>query len=478
MKTKLVGLPGPKLSRRRLLATTVGMAGLTLTSCTRSASSPPAYELTLVAREQPLAAVQQLLARQVAEAADQRGVRLSIQSMLASDLRTKLGPAAAAKQLPDLALVGDFDFAALAAHGFLVNVRPVLQRIVGLNGELFSPLGALVAAGPFEDLAPDAPDPAWAIPLSSRGSGLLVRQDLLAPKNLLPPKTVDDARQAAQRLTDPTRQIYGWGTPLPIADATEHLLRVMLLAYGAPVFDSLGFRVTLDPAAAATALSAVASLYRDDRGMSLAPTGVVDLTAAQAIDLYIAGQVGQLFDPGGYYAQIVARDATFRLNTIVVPLPSGPRGWFTATATDLLIASKAGQAPDVALSLVEAWLQPSAFAALARAGAGAFVPPYAYATKDAFWDEDPNYAALALNARGDPPHKIQYAGIGYPGPPTLVAAVVEAALPFVDAARSVVRDGQAPVHVAATLYDRCLSLAQRALAGISGGSDDAYSANH
>src|SRR5579885_1694690 len=145
VKTKLVGLPGPKLSRRRLLATTVGMAGLTLTSCTRSASSPPAYELTLVAREQPLAAVQQLLARQVAEAADQRGVRLSIQSMLASDLRTKLGPAAAAKQLPDLALVGDFDFAALAAHGFLVNVRPVLQRIVGLNGELFSPLGALVA---------------------------------------------------------------------------------------------------------------------------------------------------------------------------------------------------------------------------------------------------------------------------------------------------------------------------------------------
>ena len=456
-------LPTPQLSRRRVLAAFAGAAGVGLLSC-RPSTTGPRPDLTVLVREQPLPAIQNLLDQQVTEAARQQHVNLSVHSVSASTLQAKLSGAAAANQLPDLAIVGDFDFAPLAARGFLLDLRTFLEQITGLNGELFSPLRSLAAAGPFEDRSANDPIPAWAVPLLSRGPGWLVRQDEFAAKGIPLPKSFDDARQAASRLLNATTRTFGWGTALPMDNATESFGRLVLSAYGTVPFDPLGFKIALDPTTAEAGLTALAVLYRDAQGTQLAPPGAIDWTAEEAINAFLSGQVAQMFDPGGLYGQIASRDPSFRETTLVLPPPAGPKGWLTAAASDLAIVSKVGKAPNLAAAVLEAWLRPAAFRDLARAGAGGVVPAYAYVNKDPFWDEDPNYGFLALNARGDPSRAIAYAGTGYPGPPTLVTCDVEAALPFADAVRAVARGDRTPREAATLLVDRCQSLAQRALA--------------
>lgn len=466
VKTSWTGRPRAlPVTRRGLLGRTLALGALAIAGCrVVPGTSPPPPALTVLAPAHPVAAVQGLIATQIAAAAREVGARASSQSLSAATLRAKLRAAISAGQPPDLAVVGVADSAPLAAAGQLRDTGGTLARIVGLDGELFGPLGALAGTGAFVDRAADHPSPIWAIPYLSLGGAWLVRQDLLASKGLPTPKTFADMRATAEQLTSAGGAIFGWGAPLPVGAAVDDLTRLTLLAHGASLFDSYGLEVTLDPADAAAGLQAFAELGQSNTGTPLAPSGIVDWSPEQLTEAFASGQLAQTIDLGGLYANVVTRQPALRAAITALPPPSGPNGWFTSAPTSFVIVPGRGKAVDHALALIERLLRPERYAALVRAGQGSVIPPYAYLTKDPFWDDDPNYPVFAANARGDPARNFQYAPPGYPAPPTLPAAVVQQSNALANALRSVVLGETPPAAAANALADQCRALAKQALA--------------
>jgi len=418
----------------------------------------------MLAETHPVPAVQGLLAQQARAAAREAGSALSLETMALAALRPKLASAVAAGQAPDLALVGGADSAPLAARGLSWDLRDTLDRVVGLNGELFPPLRSVATTGPFVDRPADQPVPVWAVPHASLGGAWLVRQDLLAQKGLALPKTFDDVRSVGAKLANAAGGTFGWGAGLPVSDAVDDLARVVLLGYGGSLFDSLGLQVTLSTDAAAAGLQALARLYHGDDGSPLAPGGAVDWSPREIQAAFAAGVVAQTIDFGGVYAGIVSSQPAVRPDTVALPPPAGPRGWFTSVPTSFLVALRTTKGPARSASLIERLLQPDRYDALVRAGQGSVVPPYAYLTKGPFWDDDPNYPAFAANARGDPARDFQFAPPGYPAPPTLPAAVVHGSGALATALRSVVSGETTPSAAASALKQRCAKLAEAALA--------------
>jgi ABC-type glycerol-3-phosphate transport system substrate-binding protein len=457
----------PVVTRRRLLRRAVvggGLAALMpLLGCGAPAPTGPPPTVTVLAVPPPYAPVEAVLAQQATAAGREIGARVDYRTLAPADLRAALPRTAAAGAPPDLAFVGSFDSAPLAARGLLRDLSDLLDRIVGLNGDLFPPLHDLATAGPWVDLAANQPAPVWAIPYLSGGTAWLVRRDRLAKVGLAPPNTFEQWRQAAQRLANPQTPSFGWGAPLPLTEPVDNLAQICLLGAGAPVFDAQGLTVVLNDTAAAAGLQALAGLYRADDGSPLAPPGVLDWPAAQVEAALAAGALALTVDFGGSYARLVQAQPALADLILASPPPAGAQGWFTAAAADLAVVFRSARAASAGAALLERLLQPNRYQQVVQAGRGSVIPPYAYLTKGPFWDADPNYAVLVTSARGDPAQKLQYATPGDPAPLTLVVAAVRGAGALAQAARRVVSGESAPA-VATALHRQAQALAATGLA--------------
>lgn len=450
-------IDGP-LTRRRFLAWSVALGALTLSACAPSRPSGPPPVLKLLQAEVPSEPAQKVLGEEHAAAAKAVGVTLASNVLTRGNVPSTLARATAADQLPDLLLVGAADLGVLSGKGLLVDARETLDRVAGLNGDLFRPLQALAAAGPFVDRDPGQPSPAYGVPAFSIAGGWLTRKDLAAAKGVAAPKSFAEWQAAATKLTDPAASVAGFGARLPPDEATDSRANVVLLAHGAPLFDADGFRVSLDLTAASTAFTTLAGFFQP----SVAPAGVVDWSVAALEAAFASGHIAQMVDDGGSYGRLVRGDPRLRDIISVLPPPAGPKGWFTtADARLYLVPNRA--AAERALALIEHVLQPSGYDRLVAAGDGAIVPPYAYVTKGPFWDQDPNYQALFVNTRGDPARSFQYANPGSPAPLTPPVALAWQNHLLADAVRSVVLQQQSPAVAAKLLRDRAASLVPAAV---------------
>jgi ABC-type glycerol-3-phosphate transport system substrate-binding protein len=417
----------------------------------------------VLALEHPVAAVQQLLVQHADVAAKEAGVQVTWQAASPTDLLSTLALAQAARQLPAAALVGSADSALLAAKGLLVDVREALDRVAGLNGDLFPPFRDLTIAGPFVDVPANRHAPVWAIPHLSLGGAWLSRRDLLDKYAEGTPKIFDDVRLIAEHVTAAGGDTFGWGATLALDDATDNLVQVVLLNHGTGIFESRGLRVVVDSDAATAAFQALARLYRTDSGTTLAPPDVVDWSQADLAAAFVAGRVAQTVDHGGLYDRVLQGAPKLRTSVAALPPVPGPKGWYTAAVTSLFVTFR-GATADRATALVERILQPARYDAVVRAGRGSAIPPYAYLTKGPFWDDDPNYAVFAANARGDPARDFRFATLGDPAPLTLPVAAVRGARLLAELGRSVARGDLPPSAAAVALSERAQTLARVGLA--------------
>src|SRR5579883_736701 len=462
---------GACLARRQFLRR--GVIGLTALgaacggsrSVDRTAPLPP--RLTILGPTHPVPAVAALIARQVQDAGRASGVDAVWEALPSDAVRSRLKEMLAARIPVDLAIVGDPDPALLAAAGSVVDVRDTLAEVVGLNGELFPPLRDTAMAGPFADLAtPSLRRPVWAVPYASLGGAVLVRSDLLARHSIPLPRTFDELGAAAAALTG-ARGVgapsLGWAAPLPRSDGVDDLGRVILLAHGAPLLDPLGIRVVLDQASASQGFQALQRLYAlNAGGISSAPAGL-NWTLSEQAQVFGNGGMAMTWDAGGLYGRLRTDYPGIADQVRALPIPAGPRGWFTAVPTTFIVVFRTSRLVDAARALITHWLRPEQYDAIVRAGRGAVIPPYADLTKTPFWDEDDNYPVFVVNARGDPSRQLAYAPPGYPAPLTPPAAMIAAALVIAETARAVASGEAAPLAAAATLAQRCADLARMSL---------------
>lgn len=380
-------------------------------------ATKPTLRVVLPVLELPAADAQ--LAQAVDAAAQSAGVAITRQSLSEADLRATL--AAASTEAPDLALLDRLAVARLRRSRALQTVDPIVDDAIGLNGPVPDNVAMLLQAGDRRDLR-------WyGVPFLSRGVAWLVRRDLLAERGVTPPRTYAEVIAAAVRLADPAAKRAGLALPFLPDEWGESLAEHLLLAFGAALTDATGQRVALNSTEAVEAARFVAGLRAEPwlwRGAAMAaemaPSDAPPIRERLAND-FLAGTLALVPPSPGLYARLVADSAGRREDTLALPLPAGPKRHTTSGPSYHFVVPAKAPIESIA-TFLRRLLRPEPLREIILHGVGELVPTYAYLTKDAFWDEDPNYQVLALGTRGASLPGIVVVEPGYPGPPRPEAA--------------------------------------------------------
>jgi multiple sugar transport system substrate-binding protein len=257
-----------------------------------------------------------------------------------------------------------------------------------------------------------------------------MRRDVLAAAGLKPEDlgTWDQRREAALQVSDPGKQLWGWGMTMKSNTGDgDTSARLHLDTWGATLTDESGERVILGTAnrdAAVAALGWMKATYTDPRWARMLPPGVMGWSGSSNNENYLGGQIAITQNASSVYWAAKNQGSPYYKETYVAPLAAGPRGALNGGYPYYHLVLKAGRSRDLALATAVFMAEEAQALERMKVAEGQSWPAYqrqvgARAVQD-FAETDPGYAQLLANST-DP------AGwtVGYPGPMTPAAAAAE-----------------------------------------------------
>ena len=321
--------------------------------------------------------------------------------------------------LPDLALTATAGPARLGWGTTLAEVDDLAERLVRQNGAIATRLRQCLTSE----------KKLWAVPFGGTARLWLLRRDLADAGGVGAPNTFAEAVAAAGKLNDAARGTVGLALPLARSVECESLVAQVVAAFGGGLATSDGLQPALVSAEAAEALSFLADLVRRPERAGL-PLDRAAWSGAAVDAAFFAGRaalalvsadayVASRADPHG-----LANDANLRS----ISPPAGSKRRATVPDGYAFVVARECARPDLVASLLRQVLSPARLRELAVATGGAFVPAYADATHQPFWDSDPILAGIIQAVRGDASRQIDVVEPGHPGPITAGAVEVGASL--------------------------------------------------
>ncbi len=239
-----------------------------------------------------------------------------------------LGIALRSDQPPDLVVVDSFAFPDLVAAGLLM---PAGDRL-GPTDDFYSLLAdAFVWQGE-----------RYCLPREVRTLALIYNRSQFAAEELPPPRTWDEMRTAAERVTDLNIGSFG----LIISPDLSRWFPFFDQA-GGDVVDSNG-RVGMDSPAAAAAIDFPLTIFRDNFGGQPGESN-----SSWAGEVIGKGKGGMALE-GNWVVPYLAAEFP-ALDYGIAPLPNGPGGQGTVAFTSCYAVSARSQRPDDAFALA-GWL--------------------------------------------------------------------------------------------------------------------------
>lgn len=204
-----------------------------------------------------------------------KNITVDMDIMPGSSLEEKLPAAIASKTAPALIIRGNFDTATYADNGVLAPADDFFD-VSGMSESDFSEasIGALQYDGK-----------QYMIPMQVHSTFLYWNKDLFKEAGLdpeTPPSTWEEAAEFAEKITDPSKKIFGIGFPVSGAPC---YFDAMFKSNGGDVFDADGTASVLDSEANLKTLEYIQKLAKD----GCSPVGS---TGADTDNLMLAGQLG------------------------------------------------------------------------------------------------------------------------------------------------------------------------------------------
>jgi multiple sugar transport system substrate-binding protein len=159
-----------------------------------------------------------------------------------------------------------------------------------------------------------------SLPLVVEHEVLYYRKDLLQQAGISVPKTLDELKQAAAKLTVPGKQ-FGFiarGQQVPLVTQVSSFL----YSYGGDWYNQSTHQATLNSPAAVSAFSLYGNLLRN-----YGPPGVTNMSWPQAVAVFGQGKVALYTDADSIYRNLLDPAKSKVANvTGVAPFPAGPNG--------------------------------------------------------------------------------------------------------------------------------------------------------
>ncbi len=265
-----------------------------------------------------------------------------------------------------------------------------------LVGELVKAYGEVVPAtaernAKFEDKW-------WSAPHSANIGGWFVRKDVAeaAKVDLTKFNTLQQRLDAAVAMTDPAKEIYGWGMTVNKSGDGHGLISTAFQAFGGRSVDESGKKITFNSKETVEGVKWLAAIYADPKYKKILPPGVESWTDPSNNEAYLAGKVAITTNAPSVYAKakkdknpVFEKTAWLGFPTTndgKVILGSGGNLWYSIM--------KGAKQADAAKQIIMHFMDPKVFVPLAALGGGLVMPAYKNSWTEDLLKVDANFPML------------------------------------------------------------------------------------
>jgi multiple sugar transport system substrate-binding protein len=425
-----------KLSRRQFLHATSGVLGVSLLAACAPAGAPagaPAADSNAapgaitVAEDTPLWVLQtqdfhpdynDFIRKHIEDYAAEKGFPLEVADMAGfvaggAELQ-KIGAQIAADDAPDM-IQRNYSVPQYNQLGLIVPATDIVTEIIGMYGD--------TGARQKKELMIDGD---WyAIPFHVRSDGGWVRKDLwdAVGIDVTQLKTYDELREACMEVSDPAKEIWGWGMTVNRGGDGNWMTHRLIHSFGATWVDETGQNVTIDSPETVQAMEWLLDTYTNPQWERMLPPGVLSWTDPTNNEVFLGGKLAYTQNGGTVYAKAVVDQVPF-VNDILWDYPKGGPGLerFFGVGTMNFGLIKGGKNAEAARELIMSFFTDEVMKEVYKIATTYALPAY---TNMWEWEEItsvPNSIAQkegALDPAG-------WNGIAFPGPATAWIAAVEA----------------------------------------------------
>ena len=374
------------------------------------------------------APLRDLLTANVAALSDSGGPRLAVAWTSPDDLHRRYPPLVAARQPPDLAVVGTLGPAALYWGATLADLTDVTNTALRVHGEVTWTSRRAVT---YEKKL-------WGVPFYSRGWAWLVRDDVLQALRIGEPSSYTDALKIVDQLSGTPRAAAPWVLPLGADIVGEAFVNQAIAAFGGQLADGSGLRAALDTPEAVNALDTIARMV----SISAAPTGL-SLSADAAASQFEAGLLAIMPASASYFVRLArgASPAPWAAKSLRVAYPLlGAKLRYTSADARYFVVSNACRDVEQASRAIAVLLAPTLLRQALRKCEGSVIPAYSDYLHDPWWDADPVRPIFAACVRGDSLNRVELVDFGHNGPASVQAATAADRGLLREAVRRIVED--------------------------------------
>jgi multiple sugar transport system substrate-binding protein len=376
-----------------------------------------AGKLTVIHRTEYFAKVQDTFRGLVTKYAGDKGIQLDISTANPEqfgDFNAKMQAAVQAGNPPDVAYT-TLQIPQLYFLDVLEDVTDVVEEAVKRYGAVVPPQAELNAKidGKW-----------WSVPFMSYSGAWFARKDLFDAAGIDLTKLTDynSYRDAALKVSNPDKNIYGWGITVNRSGDGHALITHCIQCFGGRFVNETGEKVTFNSPETVTAVKWLAETYTSEKYKPMLPPGVASWTDPSNNEAYLAGTTAFTSNAFSVYAQAKRDSNPVFPNTAVLQAPrtndgtllqSGASGW--------LSIFKGAQNVDAAKQLILYLIDPANFITMAKDGGGLLLPAYKNQWTDEILAIDPNFAGLKEIIFNDTP----YTGQAYPAKPNPAVSAID-----------------------------------------------------
>ena len=178
------------------------------------------------------------------------------------------------------------------------------------------------------------------IPIVIENEVLYYRKDLLQQAGLQPPKTLDELKAAAAKLTDKSKNQYGFVARGQRSPAVTQFSS-FLYSFGGDWYDQQTGKATLDTPEAQAAFKFYGDMLRE-----YGPPGVLNMSWPQAVAIFAQGNAAMYTDANSIFSNVLdPSKSQVADKTGIAPFPAGPKGSvpYAVTSWGLSMAAQSKQ---------------------------------------------------------------------------------------------------------------------------------------
>lgn len=269
----------------------------------------------------------------------------------------------------------------------------------------------------------------WGVPFSCNAGAWYGRKDIFEPAGIdvTTLDTWDKRREAALAVSNPDKQIWGWGVTVNTSGDGHGFIVGVIQAHGGSFTDETGEKVIFNSPETVAAVEWLAETYMSDKYKPMLPPGIESWTDTSNNEAYLAGTIALTTNQPSVYAKAKLDGNPVFENTAVLHPPKTLDGrlleggnifWFTIF--------RGAKNVDLAKELILHMIDPVQFVPVAKVGGGLNMPAYANMWTDDILGTDPNFTVfrdILLN-------KDIYYGNSHPAKPSgLIDSILAAAIP-------------------------------------------------